>query len=371
MDPIYEDNEEDIIDVAALVVVSAAGATAMEVIQRTHLYICRQPQVNRDDVRIKYLNGLIRENNIATHNLLRMNQNAFFKLCIALKTKGLRNTSNVDVDEQVAMFLYILGHNLRLRVIANNFSRSLDTVHRHFLNVLKAVVKLYKDLDCVGAIDGSYIPAMVPLEDQPRYRTRKGRIAQNVMAVVGFDMKFTYVLAGWEGSARDSKVLQSSLRNRQDKLVVPTGKYYLVDAGYPNSLGFLAPYRGVRYHQNERRGHAPANAKELFNYRHSSLRNIIERSFGLIKKRWAILRTEPFFDIKVQVKIVIACCTLHNFILNVDPDDLLEHELNDASEDLGSDQVILEEDVANLATSLEWSGRRDALATLMWNEYNR
>ncbi|KAK9285990.1 hypothetical protein L1049_025193 [Liquidambar formosana] len=395
MDPIYEDNEEDIIDVAALVVVSAAWATAIEVIQRTHLHICRQPQVNRDDVRIKYLNGLIRENNIATHNLLRMNQNAFFKLCIALKTKGLRNTSNVDVEEQVAMFLYILGHNLRLRVIANNFSRSLDTVHRHFLNVLKAVVKLYKDLvkppginsspeigsnfrtwhnyfkDCVGAIDGSYIPAMVPLEDQPRYRTRKGRIAQNVMAVVGFDMKFTYVLAGWEGSARDSKVLQSSLRNRQDKLVVPTGKYYLVDAGYPNSLGFLAPYRGVHYHRNERRGHAPVNAKELFNYRHSSLRNIIERSFGLIKKRWAILRTEPFFDIKVQVKIVIACCTLHNFILNVDPDDLLEHELNDASEDLGSDQVILEEDVANLATSLEWSGRRDALATLMWNEYNR
>ncbi|KAK9283014.1 hypothetical protein L1049_011241 [Liquidambar formosana] len=97
--------------------------------------------------------------------------------------------------------------------------------------------------------------------------------------------------------------------------------------GYPNSLGFLAPYRGVRYHRNERRGHAPANAKELFNYRHSSLKNIIERSFGLIKKRWAILRTEPFFDIKVQVKIVIACCTLHNFILNVDPDDLLDMSL--------------------------------------------
>ncbi|KAF8404226.1 hypothetical protein HHK36_009108 [Tetracentron sinense] len=58
---------------------------------------------------------------------------------------------------------------------------------------------------CVGAIDDSYILAMVKIEDQPRYRTRNGRIAQNVMAVVGFDMKFTYVLAGWEGSVSDPK----------------------------------------------------------------------------------------------------------------------------------------------------------------------
>ncbi|KAF8395559.1 hypothetical protein HHK36_019507 [Tetracentron sinense] len=74
--------------------------------------------------------------------------------------------------------------------------------------------------NCVGAIDGSYIPAMVDVEDQPRYCTRKGRIAQNVMAAIGFDMKFTYVLAGWEGSARDAKVLRSAIREVPAKLVV-------------------------------------------------------------------------------------------------------------------------------------------------------
>jgi hypothetical protein len=34
---------------------------------------------------------------------------------------------------------------------------------------------------------------------QAAFRGRKGSTTQNIMAVVDFDMKFTYVLAGWEG----------------------------------------------------------------------------------------------------------------------------------------------------------------------------
>ncbi|KAF8378553.1 hypothetical protein HHK36_029896 [Tetracentron sinense] len=64
---------------------------------------------------------------------------------------------------------------------------------------------------------------MVKIEDQPRYRTQKGRIAQNVMAVVGFDMKFTYVLARWEEFARDPKVLKAAVRDAPTKLLIPTG----------------------------------------------------------------------------------------------------------------------------------------------------
>ncbi|KAL0424427.1 UNVERIFIED_CONTAM: hypothetical protein Sradi_0977500, partial [Sesamum radiatum] len=37
-----------------------------------------------------------------------------------------------------------------------------------------------------------------------RYRSRKGRLAQNVLAICDFDMNFTYVYAGWEGSAADA-----------------------------------------------------------------------------------------------------------------------------------------------------------------------
>jgi hypothetical protein len=56
---------------------------------------------------------------------------------------------------------------------------------------------------CVGALDGTHIPAHVPLERQRPYRDRHGKISMNVMAAVGFRMRFTHVLVGWEGSAHD------------------------------------------------------------------------------------------------------------------------------------------------------------------------
>ena len=47
----------------------------------------------------------------------------------------------------------------------------------------------------------------MPEADRPRYRTRKGHIATNVLGVCTHDLKFVYVLSGWEGSATDSRVL--------------------------------------------------------------------------------------------------------------------------------------------------------------------
>ncbi|KAA0042481.1 putative nuclease HARBI1 [Cucumis melo var. makuwa] len=51
-----------------------------------------------------------------------------------------------------------------------------------------------------------------------------------------------------------------------------------VQSGYPNAEGFLASYRGQRYHLQECRGvgNALTNAKVYFNMKHSSTRNVIE-----------------------------------------------------------------------------------------------
>ena len=59
----------------------------------------------------------------------------------------------------------------------------------------------------------------------------------------------------------------------------------------------------------------PENAKELFNLRHSSLRNAIERLYGVWKKRFPILTVAPQYNYKAQVKLVIALAVLHNFIM--------------------------------------------------------
>ncbi|KAL0001299.1 hypothetical protein SO802_015080 [Lithocarpus litseifolius] len=78
--------------------------------------------------------------------------------------------------------------------------------------------------------------------------------------------------------------------------------------------GFLAPYKWERYHIPEFRPrevlHRP---EERFNYLHSSLRSVIERTFGVWKNKWKILRNIPPFHIRTQGHIIVATMVLHNF----------------------------------------------------------
>ena len=59
--------------------------------------------------------------------------------------------------------------------------------------------------------------------DKPRYQTRKGEIATNVLGVCSRDMQFIFLLPGWEGSASDSRVLRDAI-TRPNGLKVPNGK---------------------------------------------------------------------------------------------------------------------------------------------------
>ncbi|CAL2227870.1 unnamed protein product [Prunus armeniaca] len=168
---------------------------------------------------------------------------------------------------------------------------------------------------CIGAIDGTHIPAMVTGREVSSYRDCHGKISQNVLAACNFDLEFIYVLSGWEGSAHDSKVLNDSL-SRRNRLKVPQGKYFLVDCGFPNRRQFLAPFRGVRYHLQDfaGQGRDPENATELFNLRHASLRNVIERIFGIFKSRFTIFKYAPPFPYETQAELVLAYAGLHNFL---------------------------------------------------------
>jgi hypothetical protein len=104
------------------------------------------------------------------------------------------------------------------------------------------------------------------------------------------------------------------------------GKFYLIDAGYAVRSGFLPPFRGVRYHLREYGANRPQNQRELFNLRHSSLRVTVERVFGDLKNRFRILDNKPFHPYKTQVKLILACCILHNWILRHGDEDYIPDE---------------------------------------------
>lgn len=72
-----------------------------------------------------------------------------------------------------------------------------------------------------------HFPVMVGVDEQGPFRNKNGVPTQSVLAACSFDMKFHYVLAGWEGSAADLQVLNCAL-TRRNKLQVPPGTVYLL-----------------------------------------------------------------------------------------------------------------------------------------------
>ncbi|KAL4580344.1 hypothetical protein LXL04_016534 [Taraxacum kok-saghyz] len=304
--------------------------------------------------RKEYMHRLVYESDDTCLQQLRMNRTAFVKLCRMLEIDGkLKASRYLQIDEQVAICLHVLAHHVKNRVVKFQFRRSGETVSKHFNNVVNAVIRLERKLfkkpepisetstderwkwfkGCLGAIDGTHISVHVSEKDIPRYRNRKGEITTNVLAACTPDMQFIYVLPGWEGSVVDGRILRSAML-RENWLQVSKGNYYLVDAGYTNGEGFLAPFRGQRYHLNTwLNGHRPEKAEEYFNMKHSAARNVIERCFGVLKKRWAILRSPSFYPIWTQNKIILACCLLHNFIRKEMPYEFVDDEIVDTNTD--------------------------------------
>ncbi|CAN6544943.1 unnamed protein product [Malus baccata var. baccata] len=266
------------------------------------------------------------------------------RLVEAYETRSIfnMNTSDDDVEELedgliICAIFWCYVCNMAIDII-----KPMDSEFRGIPQEIRRDTRYMSYFkDCIGDINGVHVEASIPHPDQVPYIGRKGIPTQNVMAACNFDMQFTFACAGWEGTAYDTRVFLSVLRDPNlNFFKPPNGKYYLVDAGYPQMRGYLGPYEGERYHLPDfRRGAEPTGHKEVFNHRHSSLRSIIERTFGVWKKRWAILRDMPNYPFNKQVKIVIATMALHNYIRRYserdrhfdDPRDFCEE--SDSSDD--------------------------------------
>lgn len=168
---------------------------------------------------------------------------------------------------------------------------------------------------------------------------------------------------------------------------VMAGKYYLVDNKYANMPGFIAPYNGVPHYLKEfPGGYHPQDARELFNQRHSLLRNATDRIFGALKFRFPILMSAPPYPLQTQVKLVVAACAIHNYIRREKPDDWIfrmyeqdrtELQIEESLPPLEVEQPMMHIDTQALDIGLETeeveisSRLRDSIATEMWNDYIR
>ena len=185
------------------------------------------------------------------YKMFRMSPDVFMALHdLLVSTYGLTSSRNVTSIESLAMFLWIVGGPQSFSQAENHFERSTWTIHMKFKEVLKCLLKLGKAnikprdstfsnehdkvkedrlwphfKGAIGAIDGSHVEVIVPNDEVVNYTNRHGYTSQNVLAICDFDMRFTFVVPGWAGSAHDTQILNHALANFPSFPVPPKGKY--------------------------------------------------------------------------------------------------------------------------------------------------
>lgn len=113
------------------------------------------------------------------------------------------------------------------------------------------------------------------------------------------------------------------------------------------------------------------NKEELFNLRHSSLCNVVEKFFGVTKRHFQNFRSAPEYYYNIQISLVFVVTALHNFIcMYQSEEDIYDREQGELDERLDDDEEIVETN-PNLAKG---DGRkmnefRDRIATEMWQDY--
>ena len=105
----------------------------------------------------------------------------------------------------------------------------------------------------------------------------------------------------------------------------------------------------------------------------------VERTFGLWKKRWGILRSPSFYSLETHNHIILACALLHNFIRNEAPTDLcewVEDEHTIESDTDSEDEAAEDEHPVDIAyvTQVEesdpsWNNLREVLVVIMYNRW--
>lgn len=308
-----------------------------------------------------------------------------------LTSRGYLKDTRINADEKLLTFLRMAATSMSYRALQEEVQHSKATLSSIMHEVIFGLLKLHEEVvllpnerspvpswiedepkfakyfkDCVGAIDRSHIAAHVVGEEQDSYRCRKGYPSQNVLAICDFDGQFTYVYAGWEGSAHNMRVFDAA---KEDGLTCPAGRYFLTDAGYSNSDMTLVPYRGTRYHLKEweKSAQRPGSKEELFNLRHSSLRNAIERIFGVLKGRWQVLNKRPRYSLKFQKELVYALTAVNNFIKQHGQEDIVirRRDLEVTRENnYDSNNAVVED-----RESTPMAERREAIAEAMWKDY--
>nr|XP_037288690.1 LOW QUALITY PROTEIN: putative nuclease HARBI1 [Rhipicephalus microplus] len=172
-----------------------------------------------------------------------------------------------------------------------------------FQQVMRDFYEVAEFPGVTGCIDCTHVRIKSPSgENAEVFRNRKGYFSFNVQAVAGPELQFFDIVAGWPGSVHDSRIFDNScLRVLYEEKRVPG--VLLGDAGYACQPYLFTPFSEPGPTDTPKGRYQKAQLKT---------RNVVERAFGVWKRRF------PYLDLGIQhkakniVHIITACAALHN-----------------------------------------------------------
>ena len=170
---------------------------------------------------------------------------------------------------------------------------------------------------CTGAVDGILIWIHRPSADDCKeagcssgkfFCGRKHKFGLNCQAVCDVRGRFLDISIIFPASTSDCLAFEgSSLFEKLRSGILAPGLCLFGDNAYINALFMATPYSGVS-----------SGYKDGYNFYHSQLRIRIECAFGMLVRRWSILRGQiPMgISIKKTIALVVALAKLHNFCID-------------------------------------------------------
>lgn len=192
----------------------------------------------------------------------------------------------------------------------------------------KVIAKTFEDRwnfpHCLGAMDGKHIDIVPPANSGSFYFNYKGRHSMVLLAIVDANYRFLLVDFGTNGRVSDGGVLQNTkfyekLESNELKLPKPCNVtenfekvpyVFVADDAFPLTINIMKPFRQAQL---------DSASKEIYNYRISRARHVVENSFGILASRFRIFHTQINLEPENITKVVKATCALHNFLMEQHP----------------------------------------------------
>ncbi|XP_017334041.1 uncharacterized protein LOC108271180 [Ictalurus punctatus] len=174
--------------------------------------------------------------------------------------------------------------------------------------------------NCLGAIDGKHVTIVAPAWSGSLFSNYK-RTFSIVLALTDANYRFRFVQVGDLGRSSDGGVYSTSAlgRGMEDKtLSVPSDiplpgssvqgpmPYTMVgDAAFPLKKYLMRPFPGSNI----------PRWRQIFNYRLSRARTVVERAFAILSARWRVLHARINMKPENVDSVILATCILHNYLM--------------------------------------------------------